>query len=333
MMFAYFANDHGGLLMSDHYSILGVSRDAEDVVIKAAWRALAQKYHPDKFDGPADVAQKKMQEINNAYNVLADPERRADYDRNFAEGSDGPAPKQDGSGYAFHGDVGVDGVPESVKGWSWGAFLLNWIWAIGNRTWIGLLVFIPYIGFIMAIVLGFKGREWAWKNNHWDNVEHFNEVQRRWSFWGVAIFVTVSIIGILAAIALPAYKDYEDRLRGADTPADAASQAPVEESSVNQQSVHQPATAEVQSGQPPVESYPARANDQDEFSIVVRDAIRVYPFLDVESSKADPMAIQEVIEKRDRYIEDGYSPAKALKRAVEEIGPIYALKHGATLPR
>ena len=68
-------------------------------------------------------------------------------------------------------------IPEGVKGWSWGAFLLSWIWAIGNRTWIGLLALIPYVGVIMAIVLGFKGREWAWKNRQWDSLEEFNRVQ------------------------------------------------------------------------------------------------------------------------------------------------------------
>ena len=55
-------------------------------------------------------------------------------------------------------------LPEGVKGWSWGAFFLNWIWAIGNKTWIGLLVLVPYVGLIVAVILGFKGREWAWKN-------------------------------------------------------------------------------------------------------------------------------------------------------------------------
>lgn len=309
--------------MSDYYAILGVSRDAEDVVIRAAWRALAQKYHPDKFDGPADVAQKKMQDINNAYSVLADPERRADYDRSFSKGSNGQAPGQERSGDASHDDVGSNAVPESVKGWSWGAFLLNWIWAIGNRTWIGLLVLIPYLGFIMAIVLGFKGREWAWKNRHWDSVGHFNEVQRRWSFWGVAIFISLSIVGVLAAIALPAYKDYEDRMQGAVQSSQSAMPPPVEASSANRQALPQPATAEVQSGQPPIESPPAQASDQDEFSLVVRDAIRLYPFLDHESSKADPVAIQKVVDKRDQYINEGYSPANALRRAVNEVGPRY----------
>ncbi len=51
----------------------------------------------------------------------------------------------------------VDAYPDGVKGWSWGAFLLNWIWALGNRTWIGLLALIPYVGIIMSVVLGRSG--------------------------------------------------------------------------------------------------------------------------------------------------------------------------------
>lgn len=102
----------------------------------------------------------------------------------------------------------VDHYPEGVKGWSWGAFFLSWIWAIGNRTWIGLLALVPYIGFIMAIVLGFKGRQWAWENKRWESVEHFNRVQKKWSFWGVVIIVGAMVLGILAGIMVPAYQDY-----------------------------------------------------------------------------------------------------------------------------
>lgn len=96
-------------------------------------------------------------------------------------------------------------VPEGISGWSWGAFLLNWIWALGNRTWIGLLCWIPYVGIIMAFVLGFKGREWAWRNKRWDSVEHFESVQKRWSFWGVLIVVGFFGVGILAAILIPMF--------------------------------------------------------------------------------------------------------------------------------
>jgi hypothetical protein len=96
-----------------------------------------------------------------------------------------------------HGDQ----LPPGVAGWSWGAFLLNWIWAIGNRTWIGLFALIPYVGFIMAIILGIKGREWAWKNGKWDSVEHFNRVQRTWSQWAVwlTVIAVVLVLMVLAA--------------------------------------------------------------------------------------------------------------------------------------
>lgn len=105
-------------------------------------------------------------------------------------------------------------VPPGVAGWSWGAFLLNWIWAIFNSTWIGLLCLVPYIGFIFAIYLGIKGRELAWRNKRWDSMEHFNRVQRNWSKWALIIILGTMVIGILAAIAIPAYHDYTVRARG-----------------------------------------------------------------------------------------------------------------------
>ena len=82
-------------------------------------------------------------------------------------------------------------IPPGVKGWSWGAFLLAPFWAIGNRTWIGLLAFIPYVSWVMAIVLGVKGREWAWKNKKWRDVEHFQSVQKRWSAWAISIVLAI----------------------------------------------------------------------------------------------------------------------------------------------
>ena len=104
--------------------------------------------------------------------------------------------------------------PPGVKGWSWGAFLLNWIWSIGNRTWIGLLCLLPYIGFVFSIYLGIKGRELAWRNKRWDSLEHFNRVQRKWTVWGLILILGAAVIGILAAIAIPAYHDYVVRAHG-----------------------------------------------------------------------------------------------------------------------
>ena len=64
----------------DYYRILGVLDDAEDVVVKAAYRAMAQRYHPDKWVGDPAEANRRMAEINDAFAVLSDPANRAAYD-------------------------------------------------------------------------------------------------------------------------------------------------------------------------------------------------------------------------------------------------------------
>lgn len=99
--------------------------------------------------------------------------------------------------------MGQDVFPAGVKGWSWGAFLFNWIWAIGNQTWIGLLSLVPYVGVVMTVMLGIKGREWAWKNKRWESVDHFNRVQRLWTIWAL-VLTGIMILLIVAAIVIPA---------------------------------------------------------------------------------------------------------------------------------
>ena len=82
-------------------------------------------------------------------------------------------------------------VPPEINRWNWGAFLLNWIWGIGNQTYIALLALIPGFGFIWMLVLGAKGSTWAWRNGRWDSVEHFKRVQRKWAIWGAIIWIAV----------------------------------------------------------------------------------------------------------------------------------------------
>lgn len=65
----------------DPYAVLGVLPDAEGVVITAAYRALAQRYHPDKFTVDQEEAHERMSALNNAYAQVGTPERRAEYDR------------------------------------------------------------------------------------------------------------------------------------------------------------------------------------------------------------------------------------------------------------
>jgi hypothetical protein len=91
-------------------------------------------------------------------------------------------------------------VPPEVKKWNWGAFLLGGIWGLGNGVPIALLSFIPFFGFIMNIILGVKGSEWAWKKKRWESVEHFKRVQKIWAWWAAGIYAFFIVMAVAAGV-------------------------------------------------------------------------------------------------------------------------------------
>ncbi len=85
----------------DLYHVLGVERGASDAEIKRAFRKLAQQWHPDVNTEPG--AQERFKEINDAYQILSDPERRQRYDMFGRAGVDGGAGGQGGAGFEGFG--------------------------------------------------------------------------------------------------------------------------------------------------------------------------------------------------------------------------------------
>ena len=86
-------------------------------------------------------------------------------------------------------------VPDEIRKWNWGAFLLGGFWGLGNKTYVaGLVAFIPYVNFVMSFVLGAKGNEWAWRNKRWDSIEHFQRVQKRWTQWAIGLIIALIVI-------------------------------------------------------------------------------------------------------------------------------------------
>jgi molecular chaperone DnaJ len=90
----------------DYYDVLGVPRDADDAAIKRAFRKLAQQHHPDVDKG--DGAEQRFKELNEAYRVLSDRQRRSAYDMFGHAGVDGAAAggfEGFGGGFGPFGDI------------------------------------------------------------------------------------------------------------------------------------------------------------------------------------------------------------------------------------
>ena len=98
----------------DFYAILGVERTATDAQIKAAFRKLAQQWHPDVNQDPE--AQERFKEINEAYQVLSDPEKRSRYDTFGRAGVDGGAGGPGGPGAGFEGFGGFSDIFDAFFG-------------------------------------------------------------------------------------------------------------------------------------------------------------------------------------------------------------------------
>lgn len=116
------------------YEVLGVARDASDADIKKAYHKLVMKYHPDKNPGDKS-AEDKFKEVNNAFDILKDPQKRAAYDRfgdaAFAGGNGASAGAGFGGanpfGGGFHFDMGGgagmdDILREAMRGFGFGGF-------------------------------------------------------------------------------------------------------------------------------------------------------------------------------------------------------------------
>ncbi len=94
---------------SDYYDILGVDKTASADEIKKAYRRLALEWHPDRHKDDKETAEKKFKEINEAYQVLSDPQKRSAYDQ-FGHSAFSPG-----------GAAGFSGSPFSQSG-QWGPF-------------------------------------------------------------------------------------------------------------------------------------------------------------------------------------------------------------------
>ena len=102
----------------DYYEILGVDKNADENAIKKAYRSLAKKYHPDMNPGDA-AAEQKFKEVNEAYSILSDPDKKAKYDQFGSAAFDGTG-GFNGGGFGDFGDFGD--IFSNIFGGGFGGF-------------------------------------------------------------------------------------------------------------------------------------------------------------------------------------------------------------------
>jgi molecular chaperone DnaJ len=116
---------------SDYYDLLGVTKNASADEIKKAYRKQALEWHPDRHKDDKEVAEKRFKEINEAYQILSDPEKKAAYDQ---FGHDAFAP-----GGGFRGAGGFAGQGSSTQSGRYGPFTYTYTNTGGDGS--------PFAGF------------------------------------------------------------------------------------------------------------------------------------------------------------------------------------------
>jgi len=161
----------------DYYEILGVGRNASEKDIRAAYRKLARKYHPDL--NPNDkTAEAKFKEIGEAYEVLSDPQKRAKYDRyghdwQMREAQEEAARKAGFDPSAFHGGTG---------GFNWESARSGGFWSTSNSGFDG------FSDILDEILRGSAGGRSSWRTkaapSRGQDVEHPLEISLAEAYTG-----------------------------------------------------------------------------------------------------------------------------------------------------
>ena len=118
-----------------------------------------------------------------------------------------------GTPFAAPNDSGTPDaqLPGELKGWNLGGLLIPFVWGPFNRVWIGsavlsvgLLPVPPLLGLLVygpiAMFVGMRGNELAWRARKWDSVDHFRSVQSQWAKWGGICFI-IFVITILISVS------------------------------------------------------------------------------------------------------------------------------------
>jgi len=93
-------------------------------------------------------------------------------------------------------------LPDELRGLNWGAFFFTFVWGVPMRVPWAWLCLIPFAGDVFRFVLLIKGNEWAWQGRKWKSITHFRQVQTKWAWAVLYVFIIMFIISLFIAMWL-----------------------------------------------------------------------------------------------------------------------------------
>ena len=232
--------------MQTLYEVLKVQEDAPIEVIRAAYKVLSSKYHPDKNPGDSEASE-MMQKINRAYNILRDPEARARYDAALKRTRDQQQAKtatpqfdemeaQPSSSETSRSSSTDTSTAQSFgetvgRIWSGRMGLCKTYWVYGvlaSFIWgIAIRFVTPGSALAITLVLAFVIYLVVINTGIWRAADRYTG----YAIWAILAKVAVAgpiaalVVGTAAAIFLPAYQDYKTNEASAIRPAPATAEA------------------------------------------------------------------------------------------------------------
>lgn len=83
--------------------------------------------------------------------------------------------------------------------WNWGAFMMSILFGFGNKAYLTLLCFVPFLNMVWIFISGFKGEEWSWNSGCYDEQKSFRAAMDSWNRAGFVSFI-IALIAIVFSI-------------------------------------------------------------------------------------------------------------------------------------
>lgn len=200
-------------LVGTHYDTLQVSRTASQAVIRASYKALIQAYHPDRYE-PKEEAERVTKQLNEAYAVLGDASRRAEYDAQLDATSASAAEASRSNTHAPPpsdpppAPTSVEARSQSTRWWNW------WFWAACISAFLAMKI----IGLVGILIVVSVAAVWQWKRNL--------QPSARIAYASITAVLGVVVWSGLAFIATDVQKDLNPKSLSATASSDDQTQQP-----------------------------------------------------------------------------------------------------------